>query len=182
MMAEKIAVNSRQGSTCNQTYSILSEPERYMEASSNNPTVDIPVTNNTHSNSNPGNANSAYISYVGNYSGNYSGDDNGAFQVAIEQDGNIKLTGKSMRNNQSFTGNGKMNNDGSLGITLGSISTGATFQGSINPKTGALYGTWKNGEQGGNFSGSKQTVQTQAANPIETIGGLLNVLNKALAK
>lgn len=176
MIAEKTAVNSAQGSTCNQTYSVLSDPERYRAASSTSPptpSVGIPASNNAPSNR-------VYSTYAGNYSGNYSGDDNGSFQVTVEQDGNIKLTGKSLRNNQAFTGNGKMNSDGSLGITLGNISTGATFQGSINPKTGGLYGTWKNGEQAGNFSGSKQTAQ--ASNPIEAIGGLLNVLNKALAK
>ncbi len=183
MIAEKKAVSSVQGSTCNQTYSILSEPERYMAASSSKPILTAASTSgNTPSSTNTGAAHSVYGAYVGNYSGNYGGDDDGTFQVAIEQDGNIKLAGKSLRNNQSFNGNGKMNSDGSLGITLGSISTGATFQGSINPKTGALYGTWKNGEQAGNFSGSKQSGQTQATNPIEAIGGLLNVLNKALAK
>lgn len=183
MMAEKIAVNSRQGSTCNQTYGILSGPERYMAVSSSRPTtVSIPASNNMPSSTNTVAVQSVYNAYAGNYAGDYGGDDNGPFQVTVEQDGNIKLAGKSLRNNQAFTGNGKMNRDGSLGITLGSISTGATFQGSINPKTGALYGTWKNGEQAGNFSGNKQTAQTQAANPIEAIGGLLNVLNKALAK
>lgn len=183
MLVEKIAVNSSQGSTCNQTYSILSEPERYMATSSSRPiATGIPTSNNTHSTPSAGTANSVYSTYAGNYAGNYGGDDNGPFQVTVEQDGNIKLAGKSLRNNQAFTGNGKMNRDGSLGISLGNISTGATFQGSINPKTGALYGTWKNGEQAGNFSGSRQTAQTQAANPIEAIGGLLNVLNKVLTK
>lgn len=183
MAVEKAAINSPQGSACNQTYSILSEPERYMATSSSRPTaIGIPTSNNTHSTPSAGTANSVYSTYAGNYAGNYGGDDDGTFQVTVEQDGNIKLAGKSLRNNQAFTGNGKMNSDGSLGITLGSTSTGATFQGSINPKTGGLYGTWKNGEQAGNFSGSKQTGQTQAANPIEAIGGLLNVLNKALAK
>lgn len=183
MLVEKKAVNSAQGSTCNQTYSILSEPERYMAASSSRPTaIGIPTSNNTHSTPSAGTANSVYSTYAGNYAGDYGGDDNGPFQVTVEQDGNIKLAGKSLRNNQAFTGNGKMNRDGSLGISLGSISTGATFQGSINPKTGALYGTWKNGEQAGNFSGNRQSGQTQAANPIEAIGGLLNVLNKVLAK
>lgn len=183
MAVEKAAINSPQGSACNQTYSILSESERYMTASSGKPTAaSMPSSNGLPSSTNTGASHSVYGAYAGNYAGNYGGDDDGTFQVAIEQDGNIKLAGKSLRNNQSFTGNGKMNSDGSLGVTLGSMSTGATFQGSINPKTGALYGTWKNGEQAGNFSGSKQSAQTQATNPIEAIGGLLNVLNKALAK
>lgn len=184
MMTEKRAVNSRQGSTCNQTYSMLSEPERYRAASSASPTPSdsVPASNSAPYGVGGTSTNSGYSAYAGNYSGNYSGDDNGSFQVAVEQDGNIKLAGKSLHNNQAFTGSGKMNSDGSLGITLGSISTGATFQGSINPKTGALYGTWKNAEQAGIFSGNKQSTQAQAENPIKAIGGLLNVLNKALAK
>lgn len=182
-LAEKSAINTYQGSECNQTYSMLSEPERYMSESSSKPAVAVvPLPNNMSPSNNTGAMRSVYGAYVGNYVGNYSGDDNGTFQVTVEQDGNIKLVGKSLHNNQSFTGNGKMNNDGSLGISFGNISTGATFQGSINPKTGALYGTWKNGDQIGNFSGSRQTTQAQAANPVEAIGGLLNVLNKALAK
>lgn len=170
------ATNSGQGATCNNTVKLLQNPTQASSA--------YPAQQGNSGSTAPNSApqNSAFGAYAGNYSGNYGGDDNGPFQVIIEQDGNIKLAGKSLRNNQAFTGNGKMNRDGSLGITLGSISTGATFQGSINPKTGALYGTWKNGEQAGNFSGSRQTAQTQAANPIEAIGGLLNVLNKVLTK
>ena len=97
----------------------------------------------------------------------------------VGQDGSIKLSGKSFQSNQPFTGSGKMNNDGSLGITLGNVSTGATFQGSINPKSGALYGTWKNAALAGNFSGSKQG---QEGSPLEAIGGLLDGLGKVLGQ
>jgi ankyrin repeat protein len=117
--------------------------------------------------------------YSGNYSGTFMGDDNGTFQVAIGQDGNIQLVGKSNNTNQQFTGTGRMNGDGSLGISLGRISTGATFQGSINPKTGAMYGTWKNSGLAGNFSGSKQT---QSGNPLDAIGVALDGLGKLLGK
>ncbi|MDO8293707.1 MAG: ankyrin repeat domain-containing protein [Gallionella sp.] len=188
-LVEKIAVQSKQGSTCNQTYALLSDTTRYTASQPDNtapsdsaqsraPALGKPMS------ASPTNVNTDYSVYVGNYSGKYSGDDSGSFQIIIEQDGTIKLNGKSQINNQAFTGVGKMNSDGSLGITLGSVSTGATFQGSINPKTGGVYGTWRNGEEAGNFSGSKQTGQTQAAgnNPIEAIGGLLNVLNKALVR
>lgn len=182
-------MQSKQGSTCNQTYALLSDTTRYTASQPDNtapsdsaqspaPALGKPMSTS------PTNTNTDYGVYVGNYSGKYSGDDSGSFQIIIEQNGTIKLNGKSQINNQAFTGVGKMNSDGSLGITLGSVSTGATFQGSINPKTGGLYGTWRNGEEAGNFSGSKQTGQTQAAgnNPIEAIGGLLNVLNKALVR
>lgn len=173
------ATRSGQNSYCNNTVKILQNPQQAQQVSSVRSNSQASPNNGTPSSTPP---NTVISAYAGNYSGNYSGGDNGPFQVTVEQDGNIKLIGKSLRNNQAFTGNGKMNSDGSLGISLGSISTGASFQGSINPKTGALYGTWKNAEQAGNFSGSKQSAQAQASNPIEAIGGLLNVLNKALAK
>lgn len=175
-LATERATTSIHPEICNETVRILQNPN---QASSANP-IQQGNSGSTAPNRTP--QNSAFGAYAGNYSGNYSGDDNGPFQVTVEQDGNIKLAGKSLRNNQAFTGNGKMNKDGSLGISLGTISTGATFQGSINPKTGGLYGTWKNAEQAGNFSGSKQSAQAQASNPIEAIGGLFNVLNKVLAK
>lgn len=114
--------------------------------------------------------------YAGNYSGSYTGDDYGSFQVGIAQDGRVTLTGKSSQNNQMFSGNGKISNDGSLGISIGNISSGATFQGSINPKNGAIYGTWKNAGLAGNFSGNKQGQ----ANPIEVLGSILDGLNKIL--
>ena len=150
------ATRSGQNSYCNNTVKILQNPQQVQQVSSarSNPQG---TSNNGIPSGTP--QNTSVSVYAGNYSGNYGGDDNGPFQVTVEQDGNIKLSGKSLRNNQAFTGNGKMNRDGSLGITLGNISTGATFQGSINPKTGSLYGTWKNGEQAGNFSGSKQSTQ-----------------------
>lgn len=175
-LATERATTSIHPEICNETVRILQNPK---QASSVRHIQDGNI-GSTAPSSTP--QNSAFGAYAGNYAGNYSGDDNGSFQVTIGQDGNIKLTGKSMRNNQTFTGNGKMNRDGSLGITLGTISTGATFQGSINPKTGALYGTWKNAEQAGNFSGNKQNTQAQTSNSIEAIGGLFNVLNKGLAK
>lgn len=188
MIAEKIAVKTSQGSTCNSVYLALSNSAS--SASVKGVTPDKSgATTDTVSASNqapvdPVASLKKFNAYEGRYAGSYNGDDNGAFQITIEQDGTIKLNGKSQINNHAFTGVGKMNSDGSLGITLGSVSTGATFQGSINPKTGGVYGTWRNGEEAGNFSGSKQTGQTQAAenNPIESIGGLLNVLNKALVR
>ena len=150
------ATQSGQNSPCNKVITILSNPQQDIKSTSTQPTGNV---------------------FSGNYSGSYTGDDYGSFQVGIAQDGRVTLTGKSSQTNQMFSGNGKISNDGSLGISLGSISSGATFQGSINPKTGAMYGTWKNSGQAGNFSGNKQG---QASNPIEVLGSILDGLNKIL--
>jgi ankyrin repeat protein len=166
------ATRSGQNSNCNDTVKILQNPQHVSSVRSNTQGV-----SNNGTPQNPGDS-----IYTGNYTGNYTGDDNGSFQVVIDQGGNINLNGKSLRSNQAFTGNGKISSDGSLGVTLGNISSGATFQGSINAKTGAMYGTWKNSGLAGNFSGHKQSGQTQASNPIEAIGGLLNMFSKALAQ
>lgn len=174
------ATRSGQNSYCNNTVKILQNPKQVQQMQQVTSARADPQGSSYNNKAPNTPQNMDASAYAGNYTGSYSGDDNGSFQVTVEQNGNIKLTGKSQRNNQAFTGSGKMNSDGSLGITLGNISTGATFQGSINQKTGALYGTWKNAEQAGNFSGSKQNSQAQASNPIEAIGGLLNGVGKIL--
>lgn len=175
MIVEKIAVQSPQGSTCNKVYAVLSDSNSYRTSNSAN-IKPSEITSKPTSTSTADNAN--YSMYSGNYSGNYSGDDNGTFRFTVGQDGSINLSGISSKTNQPFSGNGKINKDGSLGIPLGNISTGATFQGSINPKSGTLYGTWKNAELAGNFSGSKQVQE--GSNPLESIGSLLDGLGKVL--
>lgn len=179
-MAEDAAVKSQSGSSCNQVVAMLRNPSQFAINPLSNTDV-IVAAQSVRSAGAPtaavGNVASASSAYAGNYVGNYNGDDQGSFQVAVSQEGNITLSGKSLRSNQAFTGSGKIGEDGSLGVTLGNISSGATFQGSINSKTGALYGTWKNSGQAGNFSGNKQA---QLDNPLNAIGGLLNGLGKIL--
>lgn len=174
-MAIEKATRTGQNSSCNNTVKILQSARQVRQDSP----MSAAPQESTYSSSAPVPDNMGNSGYTGNYSGTFTGDDNGTLQVAVGQDGNIRLVGKSRGTNQTFTGNGKINRDGSLGITLGSISTGATFQGSINPKTGAMYGTWKNSGLAGNFSGNKQT---QSSNPLEAIGTALDGLSKILAQ
>lgn len=179
-LAEDSAVKSRSGSNCNQVVAMLRNPSQFAIDPLSSTDVIVtaqPVRSAGVATAATGAASSAINAFAGNYVGNYSGDDQGSFQVVISQEGNITLSGKSFRSNQAFTGDGKINSDGSLGVSLGSISSGATFQGSINPATGALYGTWKNSGQAGIFSGNKQA---QLDNPLNAIGGLLNGLGKIL--
>ncbi|MDO9011729.1 MAG: ankyrin repeat domain-containing protein [Gallionella sp.] len=179
-LAEDAAAKSQSGSSCNQVVAMLRNPSQFAINPLSN--ADVIVTAQSARSAGAataavGNVAPALSAYAGNYNGNYNGDDQGAFQVAISQEGNITLSGKSLRSNQAFTGSGKIGEDGLLGVTLGNISSGATFQGSINPTTGAMYGTWKNSGQAGNFSGNKQA---QLDNPLNAIGGLLNGLGKIL--
>jgi hypothetical protein len=174
-LAIEKATRTGQNSPCNSTVKILQSARQVRQDS---PMSTAPQES-TYSSSAPVPDNMGNSPYTGNYSGTFTGDDNGTLQVAVGQDGNIRLVGKSRGTNQTFTGNGKINRDGLLGITLGSISTGATFQGSINPKTGAMYGTWKNSGLAGNFSGNKQT---QSSNPLEAISTALDGLSKILAQ
>lgn len=154
------ATTSPHSNTCNDTIKLLNnyKPGGGINDSSQSSTLNNP--------------------YIGNYSGNYTGDDNGSFQISIAENGNISLNGRSSQNNQTFSGSGKVNSDGSLGVALGSISSGAIFQGSVNSKTGSLYGTWKNAQQAGNFSGSKQ----QGGNPLQVVNGLLNGISRILGQ
>lgn len=162
-IAMERATRSSQNSPCNDVIKILSATPQALTPAA--------IKSSGAPQNTPGNV------YAGSYSGSYTGDDYGSFQVTIAQDGRVNLAGKSVRNNQIFSGDGKVSNDGSLGVSLGSVSSGATFQGSVNPKTGAMYGTWKNSGQAGNFSGNRQG-QT---NPLEVVGSILDGLSKILA-
>lgn len=175
-LAIEKATRTGQNSSCNNTVKILQSARHVRQDSP----MSAAPQESAYSNSAPtAPDNMGNSAYTGKYSGTFTGDDNGTFQVDVGQDGNIRLVGNSRGTNQTFTGTGKINRDGSLGISVGSVSTGATFQGSVNPKTGAMYGTWKNSGLAGNFSGNKQT---QPSNPLEAIGNALDGLSKILAQ
>lgn len=175
------ATNSGQNSNCNNTVKILQSARQVRQDSPLNAVPQEKVSSSSEliSPNNTGRNSDGSI-FSGRYSGTFVGDDSGEFKAIINQDGTIDMMGLSRSTNRTFTGAGKINSDGSLGISLGSVSTGATFQGSINPKTGAMYGTWKNSGLAGNFSGNRQ--QTQSTNPLEALGSALDGLSKLLGK
>lgn len=121
-------------------------------------------------------------SYAGTYGGTFNGSDSGQFQATILPNGTAMLNGHSNKFGVSFTGEGKVNVNGS--ITLGSASTGATFTGTI-ANDGALTGTWKNTQynQAGSFQGAKgvKVEDASPSNPLQAIGGFLGGLGNALA-
>jgi ankyrin repeat protein len=169
------ATLSGQDSNCNNTVKILHNPQQVRQISFAR-SIQQGINGSTaHSNS----AQQGVAIYVGTYAGTFNGSDTGTFQVTILPSGAMALDGYSSRGDV-FTGEGKVNSDGS--VAIGSAGSGSTFIGSVSQD--GVSGTWKNVtyNQAGSFQGKKGAefvkIQPQAPNPI---GGLLSVLNKILA-
>ena len=88
---------------------------------------------------------------AGRYDGTYVGDDSGPFSVYIGRDG--QLFGWAI---SPVDGLIELNGSGDIrgGFLAGNASTGAAFQGTIQPG-GALAGTWQLLPDAGTFSGSR---------------------------
>ncbi len=93
------------------------------------------------------------LEYKGTYSGTFSGTDSGTWTATIASTGKITGTVTSILSGKlAVTGQGLS----SGAISLGNVSSGATFTGMINLTTGATSGTWVNTFYGdsGIFSGA----------------------------
>lgn len=160
------ATKSGQNSFCNNTVKILSKTPQASRATSN-----------------PSYANSNQQSvsvYADSYAGTFSGADYGIFQATISQDGTAYLSGRSEKNGISFTGEGKISSDGT--ITMGSVSTGTEFTGTVNT-SGVLSGSWKNKAYNlsGSFEGQKGTTNAAATpKPLDAIGNIFGILGTIL--
>jgi hypothetical protein len=88
---------------------------------------------------------------VGTYSGTYSGATSGTFSVTINSYGVISGTGVQAGIPFNISGTVASNGTG----TFGSAGI-ATFNGSVNPDTGAFSGTWSSTDGTGTYSGKKQ--------------------------
>ena len=82
--------------------------------------------------------------YVGSFSGSYTGDDTGTWNIETNENGEITGTAKSNKYNEEYEITGNVDPDGSLLMTVGSISTGSGFSGVIDSNTGEIEGTWTN--------------------------------------
>ncbi len=102
--------------------------------------------------------------YAGYYSGTYSGGDNGTWTITISSGGSITGMARSGIDESIYTVNGQASSSGSLTMTSGSVSDGATFAGTINSTTGVISGTWTNIYYGigGSFSGKLAAAFKQA--------------------
>lgn len=94
---------------------------------------------------------------VGAFAGQYGGAEQGIFSVMVGSDGRISGVGQSSANT-SFTISGMVNPAGALVMTGSGQAGSAFFNGSIDPKSGALNGTWRqaSGSGQGTFQGLKQ--------------------------
>ncbi len=161
------ATHSGQNGGCNEVVKILYNPQQVSKSPS------VSFDNSTPANSGQ---QGAVSSYAGTYGGSFNGSDEGAFQATINEDGTATLNGHSNKVGVSFTGEGKVNKDGS--VEMGSVSTGTTFTGHVS-LNGALNGNWTNTKynQAGSFQGTKGVkVDVPPTNPIQAIGGLLGGL------
>ena len=97
--------------------------------------------------------------YAGNYSGTFSGGDSGSWVLTISSTGAISGSGVNSRG-VSGSMSGQSSADGA--ITMGVVSSGASFTGSINAATGAISGTWSDSLSGksGTWSGTRISTPT----------------------
>lgn len=94
---------------------------------------------------------------VGAFAGQYGGAEQGIFSVMVGGDGRISGVGQSSAN-ASFTINGMVSPAGALVMTGSGQAGSAFFNGSIDPKTGTVTGTWRqaSGSGQGTFQGLRQ--------------------------
>ncbi|WP_161990558.1 carboxypeptidase regulatory-like domain-containing protein [Candidatus Methylobacter oryzae] len=99
--------------------------------------------------------------YAGNYSGTFSGGESGSWVLTISSTGAISGSGVNSRG-LSGSMSGQSSADGS--ITMGIVSSGASFTGSINAATGAISGTWTDSSSGksGTWSGTRVSAPTNS--------------------
>ena len=101
--------------------------------------------------------------FAGTYSGTFSGEDAGTWSVTITQSGGVSGSGHSNGLGVSFSVTGQVTAQGAL--TMGSVTAGANFYGTINPANGATSGSWSDGTSGGNFSGAGVITPTPVSTP-----------------
>ncbi len=95
---------------------------------------------------------------IGEFAGQFSGADQGVFSVTIGADGSIDGVGQSS-SSASFTISGMASPTGSVVMSSSGRAGAAQFNGIVNPRTGAVIGTWRTvgGPAGrGTFNGTRQ--------------------------
>jgi len=99
--------------------------------------------------------------YVGTYSGTasyggYSASDSGTCTVTVSPSGAITGTIHSNSYGLIASVSGQIRADGTAVLGFGSVTSGAVFNGTVNPFSGQFSGTWANGGFTGSFTGAKQ--------------------------
>ena len=167
-IAMERATQSSQNSGCNQVVKILMDPQKATQSPSIQP--------EGVANSRQADEQKSVASYAGTYGGTFKGNDEGIFQAVIVQDGTATLSGHSNHYGVTFTGAGKVSDDGA--IALGSVSTGSEFIGNIS-RGGVMTGTWKNAPQklAGSFQGGKDVqVSIPPTDSLKVLGSMFGGL------
>jgi hypothetical protein len=116
-----------------------------------------------------------FCSVGGFYSGTFKGSDTGPFAVGIDpKDGTLKGAGFSTADQALFAIAGNLSTDAAHTIAFGSVSTGASFSGTVS--SAGLSGTWKNTPASGTYSGSKLVLPAGSGGTIYRGVGFSNEL------
>ena len=93
--------------------------------------------------------------FEGDWSGTFDGGDSGTWTVTVDSNGSAVGNGYSNLLEESFSATGTFSSNGSVTLTTGNASTGATFTGQANSIS--VDGVWNNegAELSGTWSGSK---------------------------
>lgn len=104
--------------------------------------------------------------FEGSYEGTYSGGDFGEFEATVDSCGQVTGEAFSFADDESYGISGDVSEEGDLVFVAGSVSSGATFTGTID-QTGFVQGTWSNSSTGeaGSFSGGEVADGTSAPVP-----------------
>ncbi len=94
--------------------------------------------------------------FAGVYTGTYSGDDQGTFSVAVGPTGIVTGDSKSTTYGYTLTILGQLVFGGNFSMKASGNAGSATYNGTIDPATGSLSGSWDAGTAGkGTFTGYK---------------------------
>lgn len=96
--------------------------------------------------------------YQGTWSGTFTGtEDNGSWTANVNSSGVATGTATSTVFSNTYQLNGTVSSQGVFVATVGTASTGATFNGNMTTN-GSASGTWINtyADMNGNWTGSKQ--------------------------
>ena len=100
--------------------------------------------------------------FSGTWIGGFIGDDNGKIFVTISTNGSISGTTNTGAPNQDVI-TGTVTDNGGLSATVGTVSTGAKFEGQLSDNYGS--GTWSNY---GNFLSLIRERNTELLNSMDT--------------
>jgi hypothetical protein len=98
-----------------------------------------------------------YAKYEGVWEGSFSGSESGSWRFVVESDGNIRGVARAESvNNQSFSINGLITEDGEVSLEANVLNSGLFFDAFATENS--LSGSWSSGNAGfaGTWEGTKR--------------------------